>query len=279
MNSFFTRLIDRHLDRCNTIQPRTPGLFEPDHDSVASPFPDEPANPVEGDSAQPASFSPDSVTEKNRSPETVQSRETFVSPSRPAQESASDKYDFSHQQRPSSFSHGPQIDTLLNSGMQPHPIEPEIREKTAIPPQQNMAIHTDEPRKNRPLQSANRENTGSEFGHHIQTTVQRLTDEPDIKKTGHTETVQAGQGVSPQNSPFHSGLEPPSWLPEIEARFKHYLQEKNEQPEPVINVTIGRVEVRATQTEPPRQKPQPQKPAGVMTLDDYLKQREHGGRR
>lgn len=49
-----------------------------------------------------------------------------------------------------------------------------------------------------------------------------------------------------------------------------------DQPAPVINVTIGRVEVRATQAAPagPRAAPAKQK---ALSLDDYLKQR--GGRR
>jgi hypothetical protein len=46
-------------------------------------------------------------------------------------------------------------------------------------------------------------------------------------------------------------------------------------PEPVINVTIGRIEVRAT---PAPQKPSP-KPANrppVMGLDEYLRRRSEG---
>jgi len=42
----------------------------------------------------------------------------------------------------------------------------------------------------------------------------------------------------------------------------------------VINVTIGRVEVRAVHTEAPKNARHSNKPAGVMTLDDYLKKRE-----
>jgi hypothetical protein len=44
------------------------------------------------------------------------------------------------------------------------------------------------------------------------------------------------------------------------------------QPAPVINVTIGRVEVRAVQGSPARPRGEPAKPK-ALSLDDYLKQR------
>jgi hypothetical protein len=75
----------------------------------------------------------------------------------------------------------------------------------------------------------------------------------------------------------HELLIPPAWLMEVQSRFgeRWQSQKSKMETEPVINVTIGRVEVRATQarteSKPKRQK----KPTGVMSLDDYLKQREH----
>ena len=45
----------------------------------------------------------------------------------------------------------------------------------------------------------------------------------------------------------------------------------------VVNVTIGRVEVRAVKSETLRQTKPQKKPTGVMSLDDYLRQREYGG--
>ena len=49
------------------------------------------------------------------------------------------------------------------------------------------------------------------------------------------------------------------------------------EPSPTIQVTIGRVEVRATQPQvstPKKQRPRPP----VMSLDEYLRQRDQGGR-
>jgi hypothetical protein len=48
-------------------------------------------------------------------------------------------------------------------------------------------------------------------------------------------------------------------------------------PPPTINVTIGRVEVRAV--SPPAQQRARPKPAKVLSLGDYLRQRANGGRR
>lgn len=78
---------------------------------------------------------------------------------------------------------------------------------------------------------------------------------------------------------LHSQLEPPSWLLDMESQFSLHSQQKAMKAEPVINVTIGRVEVRAVQTETPRITQHTKKPTGVMTLDDYLKRREERGSR
>jgi hypothetical protein len=50
------------------------------------------------------------------------------------------------------------------------------------------------------------------------------------------------------------------------------------QPEPVINVTIGRIEVRATPAAAPKSA-KPHSAPATMTLDDYLRQRNKGERR
>lgn len=84
-----------------------------------------------------------------------------------------------------------------------------------------------------------------------------------------------------ERNPRHVGLlEPPSWLLQMQAEFSRRWQEINpkSEAEPVINVTIGRVEVRAVQAEPPRQPKRKNKPTGVMSLDEYLNQRGRGGR-
>lgn len=49
------------------------------------------------------------------------------------------------------------------------------------------------------------------------------------------------------------------------------------EPAPIIQVTIGRIDVRATPpaAQPPRQRAQP----AVMSLDEYLRQRSRGGGR
>lgn len=75
-------------------------------------------------------------------------------------------------------------------------------------------------------------------------------------------------------------LQMPAWLTDIQTNLNNRWQEINakSQTEPIINVTIGRVEVRAINTEPAKPGAASKKPTGVLSLDDYLKQREHKGR-
>ncbi|MCI5158437.1 MAG: hypothetical protein D3906_08340 [Candidatus Electrothrix sp. AUS1_2] len=74
-------------------------------------------------------------------------------------------------------------------------------------------------------------------------------------------------------------LQTPDWLQEMELDLDKLRQpdSRQTQSESIINVTIGRVEVRAT-LPPTGGKPKTrQQPSGVMSLDDYLKQRERRG--
>ena len=80
-----------------------------------------------------------------------------------------------------------------------------------------------------------------------------------------------------ENTSLYDSLEPPSWLAEIENRFNTPLKDIEAKTEPVINVTIGRVEVRAVQAEASRKTRHAKKPTGVMPLDEYLKKREDRG--
>lgn len=49
------------------------------------------------------------------------------------------------------------------------------------------------------------------------------------------------------------------------------------QPAPTINITIGRVEVKATQKPSASSQPAKERPSGVMSLDEYIARRRSGG--
>ena len=94
-------------------------------------------------------------------------------------------------------------------------------------------------------------------------------------QTNHLNNASAdGEG---ENTALNESLEPPSWLAEIENRFNTHLKDIEVKTEPVINVTIGRVEVRAVQAEAATKTRHAKKPTGVMPLDEYLKKREDRG--
>jgi hypothetical protein len=79
---------------------------------------------------------------------------------------------------------------------------------------------------------------------------------------------------APQVRPIYAVLpRPPSPRP-----LDLMPPEKNPPPAPIINVTIGRVEVRATRPPPARPAAAPA-PAPIMSLDEYLRQRAGGDRR
>lgn len=82
-----------------------------------------------------------------------------------------------------------------------------------------------------------------------------------------------------QRKTHQSGsLQTPNWLTEMQSALNSRLREMNtqEKSEPTVNVTIGRVEVRAVHKAPAKQTKLQNKPSGIMSLDDYLEQRNKG---
>lgn len=116
------------------------------------------------------------------------------------------------------------------------------------------------------------ENDAQQHTASISKTISRFQ-QPDFKKKQQTIEIRNEQRQSDQ-----SGLlQIPQWLTEMQADLNKRLQEINAKPEtePVVNVTIGRVEVKAIQQNSSKQPKVRNKPSGVMSLDDYLKQREN----
>lgn len=86
----------------------------------------------------------------------------------------------------------------------------------------------------------------------------------------------------PEQEKMHQSglLQIPEWLEEMRDDLSGRLQalNANTKTEPIVNVTIGRIEVKALPADSVKQsKVRINKPSGVMSLDDYLKLRERRG--
>lgn len=70
-------------------------------------------------------------------------------------------------------------------------------------------------------------------------------------------------------------LRTPGWVAEIQSALqeRHGPARPSAEPEPTVNVTIGRIEIRAVRREArDRSGPGPE-PSRIMSLDDYLEKR------
>jgi hypothetical protein len=95
-------------------------------------------------------------------------------------------------------------------------------------------------------------------------------------------TAESQPGITArQNADTKPGgfLEVPAQLLERQSDGdkQFLLKESKTETEPVVNVTIGRIEVRATRPPEPGQPRRKKKPSGVMSLDQYLGRRVQGG--
>ena len=79
-------------------------------------------------------------------------------------------------------------------------------------------------------------------------------------------------GIQNTGTEVEGLLEAPAWLSGKKSELHKglFLNDSKVETEPVVNVTIGRIEVRANQSPAPQQPRQHKKPSGVMTLDKYL---------
>lgn len=105
--------------------------------------------------------------------------------------------------------------------------------------------------------------------------VRQLRDEISSEKETAISKTRDEQALIVPPSSIHA--EKPLYSPTVNNSFlgEPNIPERETKPEPVINVTIGRVEVRAVQQpDPPKRKRQ--QPSGVMSLDDYLHKRGGG---
>ncbi len=106
--------------------------------------------------------------------------------------------------------------------------------------------------------------------------------EPDIPlRIESTNTEGPERPVAPSDDPHtrEGQLVPPAWLDRFEVEFRRLrdFQRHSRQHEQTINVTIGRVEVRAQGPPAPPQNKSKAKAPTVMSLEDYLKHRQGRG--
>jgi hypothetical protein len=91
------------------------------------------------------------------------------------------------------------------------------------------------------------------------------------------DAAQPAARIGPLESRDSAGLpEHPVVIPREDRPGVSPRLERVEPAPPVIRVTVGRVEVRATRSPEPR--PQPARPRPTLSLDDYLKRRDGGER-
>ncbi|MBT8058718.1 MAG: hypothetical protein KJO33_03920 [Gammaproteobacteria bacterium] len=77
---------------------------------------------------------------------------------------------------------------------------------------------------------------------------------------------------------LETDISPPAWVNELQASFRDRRAPSGEAPEPVINVSIGCVQVNAV-PESGERKATRKKPPAVMSLDEYLQQKEQKGQK
>lgn len=303
MSNYLNSLVVRQLDSESLMQPRLPSLFEPpafvsllpheqlvavdSHAAVEPVAPIEPGLPINTvPDIGPITVGPiDAEGRVVMQPAAGTSINTISGP-------PSSTFSSSPDEAPGTVWRGPQtIESIASLPAEPAPDKPDYGESQVRGPQIQMAsVPLEMPTTTKPLTplSAVAPETPPVPWRNSR---QPLSARPAIEREGKADQATSARlipttinetaidetrrGVDSTNERRMVQPLPPveNWRAAINSLTPAPLP--TSEPAPVINVTIGRIEVRATTpTTPPRKQPSA-KP--LMSLDEYLRRRTRGG--
>jgi hypothetical protein len=286
---FLSRLVTKARGDDSAIAPRLPSLFEPISPAeIAIPVDmPEPAAPQEV-AHEPRTIAPESRPERKEQdaprregqPLTIHRVELALAPVAAVAPREVERTTADGQEAPPG-SLVP-VPSLVPTVM-PSPHGEPLTEDVAPTVVETMPRHEEEPRA-RTTGPAPREQPAFVAGktrivQHVETLSRERRDTaPEPPQPDHHESPAQVGVLVPQgfavSAPRAAQAAPQMPLPGSRRELAH-AEPNAEQPTPVINVTIGRVEVRAVQGAAARPRTDPSKPKS-LSLDDYLKQRGGG---
>jgi hypothetical protein len=265
MSNYLNSLVARQLDRESLVQPRLPSLFEP------PAFTGLPHALGAADSRAPIEpVAPGKLptVEHIEAEHIVAVRPEAGSPVKPRSGSRS-SFSSSPDETPGTEWRGRQnMESIASSPAELTPDQPhEVAPPVTAPQAQGATSTTITPRSlvSPETSPVPRQNIPPSPAHLIQTTINEMVSDETkggVESKRDPRIVQPRVVLPNENRRAGNNSVMPGPLPTSE-------------PAPVINVTIGRIEVRAsTPTTPPRKQPSA-KP--LMSLDEYLQRRMRGG--
>jgi hypothetical protein len=285
VSQFLRNLIVRHSARqmrdgpghgaVSLVEPRLKSRFESELANTSSPYMADP----ESTPSWPSASIGDSSSRKQQSP-----------PESPAVETNQGSASYLHAQSQQPELRAWSSEPGLQGGFQPGGV-PEVDTRLSVSDSQDNRIKSilgrfeEQQVKSAGLhaQDSRKENAGPGDGQGISGALQArlLTPEsiPGATLSGkissrNTETRPAAQ--NPQQTGL---LHTPDWVAEVKYQLQRRFGalDSRAEPEPVVNVTIGRVEIKAVPGDAQKQPVAADQPGSVMSLDEYLKKRS--GRR
>ncbi len=285
MNDLFASLVDRSLGRAPVLERRQPTLFEPAIDAAFSePSLQEKENFVESD---PPAREPKQVL-KNTSP---QPSPALEEPEAPALEPRAVRRPLvrdvpapEENVETTRLAPAPVKEATASSHEEPiHDVKPHVvaapKPITTTPDRTIETIvertierevikeQTTEEPAIKEIQTFTQSNLQPQPLHRDESTSTQQPSKVEVRHLPSPKEPASIKPLAPKNPPPHRDI-PPG----IRAAARAEAKRRPEPPAPIINVTIGRVEVRAT--TPTTSKAQTARPGGPkLSLDDYLRSR------
>jgi len=317
MKDFFTNLIDRHHGKAETVAPRVRSHFENEIHPKQAGLGEQQQSAVQLEQGQPPLFSPGKTPPSDRQDRANVDVGAQIPGSPEPSGSGSDSHDFSHhaqgetgiaqQLETAPGRTKPEARVSANSQQiesSHRPLHASDAEHHAAVPASpfsdstadlNMRMEAVLKRirafsKPESLHESNNEMQGLLARQEIDSIRTRPESEA-LRETGKEPVVGPGsmgassyddQDFDAEETSKHSRtslgeLELPLWLQTRQAESDVNNTVIKEDREPSINITIGRIEVKAGREFKSKPESSRKKPSGVMSLDEYLGQKQRKG--
>jgi len=276
MSDFIEHLINRHLGKGEQVMPRARARFEPD--AAAAFLPQD----IEEDSQR--------ITLPTSDPDSSANVPAANMITHAVDNSNSEKQPVHNLQQPESVFQSMEVDTPVYPAVSSLDEEPTDKNKNKVFPKKHDVPPSNPPQEPvRPQGEKNpvhivpikpQESPGDQQSRQRQQAANELslTTVQPMNLTEPKQVLSASQpvftGIQNTGTEVEGLLETPAWLPGKQKEIhKRILPDDSKvEPELVVNVSIGRIEVRANQSPPPEPTRKGKKPSGVMSLETYLDQ-------
>ena len=276
MKDYFTNLVERHQGLAETVTPRVRAHFELDSSPAIKEAGEVFHIPEQGsvrgqEDHDPGSWNRQKTAVTDAAPNQNTTKPGQVDPRSPQQsvispvdEHASDSLHYSVPNTADTLEADLSVNAILER------MQAQLRHNSPAEPAKNLEGVLQRPQSSKKDTESETARSRVVLNDGIDTPA--VTASPDSSNQN-----SAVNEPADKSTPNRGELAIPDWLNQLQNNLVTGKTQTPENQERVVNVSIGRIEVRAVRESKPSAITNKTRPSGVMSLDEYLKNRQQKG--